>query len=295
MNEYLFSGASTALITPYNEDGKINFSKFEELVDLQIKSGCSAVIICGTTAESSTLKTDEKLQLVTRAVELCKNKIQVIAGSGSNDTANAVKLTDKMTEIGVDGLLVVTPYYNKTSQDGLYEHYNAISKATDKPIIVYNVPSRTGMSITLDTYVKMQIIDNIKGIKEASGNLPLLAALIDCCGERYKYYCGNDDIILPFLSLGGDGIISVVGNLIPDVLVKLCNHFFGGDISSAAKLQLNFTPLINALSLDINPMTIKCAMNLCGMNVGGCRLPLVDVNDETKKRLNNELKRLKLK
>ena len=294
MENLLFKGASTALITPFCENRKIDYDKFEELVNIQLNSGCSAIIICGTTAETPTLDENEKEELVKRAINICKNKISVIVGTGSNDTLSAVKMTEKATDLGADGILVVTPYYNKTSQSGLVEHYKAVSYATDKPIIVYNVPSRTGMSISLETYIKLQEIDNLAGIKEASGNLALLAALIDCCGDRYKYYCGNDDIILPFLSIGGDGIISVIGNLIPKKMNELCNCYFNGDISAAAKIQLKYTSLINALSLDINPMPIKYAMEKCGLPCSKCRLPLTEIDKEIKHRIDIELIKLGL-
>ena len=289
MDKKLFSGASTALITPFNDDGSVNYKKFEELLDLQLKSDMSAVIVCGTTAETPTLTDDEKNELIRIAVDKCKNKIQVVVGTGCNDTRKSFKMTENATKLGADSVLVITPYYNKTSQKGLYEHYKFISEATDKPIIVYNVPSRTGMTINLETYVKLQEINNIKGIKEASGDLSLLAALIDCCGKRFNYYCGNDDIILPFLSLGGDGIISVIGNLIPKETSELCNAYFMGNISRSAELQIKYTPLINALFAEVSPMPIKYAMNKMNFSVGKCRLPLTDITQDTANRIDREL------
>lgn len=292
MNTFKFSGSATALITPMNEDKSINYKKFKELVSMQIDAGCGAVVVGGTTGESATLTDEEKCELTRCAVAQAKGRVPVITGSGSNDTNHCIALSKMLAECHADALLIVTPYYNKTSQKGLFEHYRAVCKHTILPVIVYNVPSRTGMTVTADTYSKLTYVDNICGIKEASGSLTLLAETIEKCGDRFKYYCGNDDITLPFLSLGGDGVISVLGNLFPKVPVSICNNYFSSNINEAANIQLKHTMICSALFSEVNPMPIKFAMNALGMNVGPCRLPLTKVTEETEKIILNSLKYL---
>ena len=287
MQNVLFSGSATAVITPFLSDGSVNYDLFYELVKLQSEAGMSAVIVAGTTGEGSTLSNTEKCELVKIAKSL--NSIQVIAGCGSNNTASAVKSARLMQDTGADGLLIVTPYYNKTSQQGLFEHYKAIANNTSLPIIVYNVPSRTGMTINSDTYLHLCEIDNILGIKEASGNLALLSNTMALCGDRMKYYCGNDDIMLPFLSLGGDGVISVVSNIVPKDITDLCRFFFEGNLKRAAQVQLKLCGIINAMTAEVNPIPVKTALNLLGIDAAKCRLPLTDANIGTVNLLKREL------
>ncbi len=287
MQNVLFSGGATAVVTPFLADGSVNYDLFYELVKLQKDAGMSAVIVAGTTGEGSTLTDTEKCEIVKIAKSI--DNIQVIAGCGSNNTANAIKSAKLMQNAGADGLLIVTPYYNKTSQQGLFEHYKAIAIETDLPIIVYNVPSRTGMTINGDTYLRLCEVENIQGIKEASGNLALLANTISLCGNRMKYYCGNDDIMLPFLSLGGDGVISVVGNIVPKEVTMLCDNFFDGNLKRAAEIQLKLCGIITALSAEVNPIPVKTALNLLGIDAAKCRLPLTDANIGTVNLLKREL------
>ncbi len=291
MNE-LFTGSATAVVTPFKDDGKIDYDLFYELIKLQKASGMSAVIVAGTTGEGSTLSNAEKCELVKIAKSL--ENIQVIAGCGSNNTASAKTAAELITACGADGLLVVTPYYNKTSQEGLFEHYKEISDATNLPVIVYNVPSRTGMSISIDTYQRLCEIDNIMGIKEASGNIPLITGVMSLCGNRLKYYCGNDDIMLPFLSLGGDGVISVVGNILPKEVTKLCAAYFKGNISLAASIQLKLYKIISAMSAEVNPIPVKAALEILGLGPAKYRLPLTKAHTKTLKIIRSELEKLSL-
>lgn len=269
---------ATALVTPLHQDGSINYDSLKNLIEFQIKSGVDAIVVCGTTGEASTLSYTEHLRVTEFSCKLVNGRIPVIAGSGSNDTAHAIEQSKECCKVGADGLLVVTPYYNKTSQDGLVRHYFEIADAVNKPLILYNVPSRTGMNILPQTYKKLSEHENIVAVKEAGGNISSIAKTAALCNENLWIYSGNDDQIVPILSLGGQGVISVLSNILPHIVSKICNLFFEGKIKKSADLQLEYFDLIEAVFCDINPMPIKYALNAMGFEVGGCRLPLTELS-----------------
>ena len=285
---------ATAIVTPFNQDGSINYDSLKNLIDFQIKSRVDAIVVCATTGEASTLSYNEHIKTVEFCCEYVSGRIPVIAGAGSNDTSHAIKLSKKCSAIGVNGLLLVTPYYNKCSQDGLVEHYFKIADSVSAPIIVYNVPQRTGLNILPKTYEKLSKHDNIVAVKEANGNISSIAKTIALCKDDLCIYSGNDDQTLPILSLGGRGVISVVSNIIPDVTSKLCHYFLQGDIESSRKMQLEYLELCEAVFYDINPMPIKYALNLMGYNVGNCRLPLTSLNNENRDLIRKCLEKYRL-
>ena len=281
----IFTGAGVAIITPFNEDGSINFEEFGKIIEDQIAGHTDAIIVCGTTGESSTMDDDEHLATIKYCVEKVAGRIPVIAGTGSNCTKESINLSKKAEEIGVDGLLCVTPYYNKATQAGLYEYYKAISDAVNIPIIMYNVPSRTGTNILPETAVKIA-----KAIKEASGNISQvakLAALADGCIDIYS---GNDDQVLPILSLGGKGVISVWSNVAPKQVHDTVQSFMDGDIAKATKMQLEAIDLIGALFSEVNPIPVKAAMSILGYKAGPMRAPLTECSDEHKEGLKKAMK-----
>lgn len=287
MKKPVFTGSGVAIVTPF-ENGGIDIAKFGELLEFQIREGTDAVIVCGTTGEASTMPDDEHKAAIRFAVDTVKGRIPVIAGTGSNDTQHAVKLSEYAQEVGSDAVLSVTPYYNKTSQRGLYEHFKAIAASIDIPIILYNVPSRTNLNINPDTLEKLSKLENIAGIKEC--NLSQVAEVINLCGDSFTVYSGEDANVVPLLSLGGKGVISVMANIIPKNTHDLVVKFLQGDVHSSRKLQLGATNLIKALFIDVNPVPVKAAMNLMGMNVGNCRMPLVDMSDKNMEILKNAMK-----
>ena len=288
----LFTGAGVAIITPMNADGSVNFQKYREIIDWQIENGTDAIITCGTTGESSTLTHEEHVAVIRAAVEQTAGRVPVIAGTGSNDTAYGIKLSLEAKALGVDGLLLVTPYYNKASQRGLIAHYTAIADAAQLPIILYNVPSRTGVSIQPATVVELAKHPYIVGIKEASGNLSIAAEIAATCD--IDIYSGNDDQILPVLSLGGKGVISVLSNVAPRETHDICQKWFDGDIEGSRKLFLQYLELANAMFIDVNPIPVKDAMNMMGLNVGECRLPLITMDEANKAKLATVLKKYNL-
>lgn len=275
--ELIFKGVGTALITPTNEKG-IDFEKLEKLIDFQIEKGINALIIAGTTGEGATLNDKEHKDLLTFSKEKIKGRVPMVAGVGSNDTNYACELTKFACEIGVDGLLAVTPYYNKATQYGLIQSYTAIAKSSNKPIILYNVPSRTGVNIEPETYLELSKIDNIVGIKEANGNLSKIMDAFNLVGDKLYIYSGNDDEITPFLTMGGMGVISVLSNMLPKETVEICDSFFAGDVKKSANLQLKYLPLIRALFSEVNPIPIKSAMAKLGYCENYLRLPLTPMN-----------------
>lgn len=277
MKKTVFTGAGVAIVTPMNKDFSINFEKLGELIDWQIENGTDSIIICGTTGESSTMSDEEHIDSISFAVERAKGRVPVIAGAGSNDTAYAIWLSKESKRVGADALLQVTPYYNKTSQRGLVAHFNAIADATDLPIILYNVPSRTGVNIALDTYKELAKHPNIVAVKEASGDISKIAEIAANCD--LDIYSGNDDQILPILSLGGKGVISVLSNVIPKETHEICKLFFENKNAEALELVKKTLKLANMLFCDVNPIPAKAALNLMGKNVGSCRLPLVDLDE----------------
>ena len=277
MKKTIFTGAGVAIVTPMNKDQSINYDKLEWLIENQIKNGTDSIIICGTTGESSTMTDEEHIDTIRFAVQKVGGRIPVIAGAGSNDTAYAIWLSKESKKAGADALLQVTPYYNKASQRGLVAHFNAIADATDLPIILYNVPSRTGVNISIDTYKELSKHPNIVAAKEASGDLSKVAELAASCD--LDIYSGNDDQILPILSLGGKGVISVLSNVIPKETHDICQLFFEGKNEEAKNLALKYLDLANMLFCDVNPIPVKAALNLMGQDVGSCRLPLIDMED----------------
>lgn len=289
MKNTIFTGAGVAIVTPMNEDSSINFDRLGENIDYQIENGTDAIIICGTTGESSTMTDEEHTECIRYAVERTNKRIPVIAGTGSNDTKYAIELSQEAQKLGADGLLLVTPYYNKTSQRGLVAHYNAIANNVDIPIILYNIPSRTGVNIAIDTYVQLADNKNIVAVKEASGNIGYVAKIMNAIGDKIDVYSGNDDQIVPLMSLGAKGVISVLSNVMPKETHQMAQYCLDNDFHSASKMQLELLDLINHLFIDVNPIPVKQAMNLMGLNVGECRMPLYKMNDNDIQTLKNSL------
>lgn len=289
MKNTLFTGAGIAIITPFNEDGSINYERLGEMIDYQIENGTDAIIICGTTGEASTMSDEEHLECIRFAVKKAAKRVPVIAGTGSNDTAYAIKLSKEAEEIGADGLLLVTPYYNKTTQRGLIAHFTAIADAVNIPIILYNIPGRTGMSIEISTAKVLAKHKNIVAVKEASGNIGYTAKLIAACGDDLDVYSGNDDMIVPIMSLGGKGVISVLSHVLPKETHLMAQYCLENNFAEASKLQIKYLDLINNLFAEVNPIPVKEAMNLIGVNVGGCRMPLYPMSDENREKLKASL------
>lgn len=282
----IFEGAGVAIVTPFHEDGSVNYEKFAELVEFQIENGTDAIIVCGTTGEASTLTHEEHLDVIKFCVETVNGRIPVIAGTGSNCTETAVYLSTEAEKYGVDGLLVVTPYYNKATQKGLFEHFKQVADSVKLPIILYNVPSRTGCNILPQTAVKIcSEVSNIVGIKEASGNISQVVKLAALAQGKIDIYSGNDDIIFPLLALGGKGVISVLSNVAPKQAHEICSKFFAGDIEGSRKEQLRAIELCDALFCEVNPIPVKAALNLMGMEVGSLRRPLCDMEPANVERL----------
>lgn len=289
MKNTLFTGAGIAIITPFNEDGSINYERLGKMIDYQIENGTDAIIICGTTGEASTMSDEEHLECIRFAVKKAAKRVPVIAGTGSNDTAYAIKLSKEAEEIGADGLLLVTPYYNKTTQRGLIAHFTAIADAVNIPIILYNIPGRTGMSIEISTAKVLAKHKNIVAVKEASGNIGYTAKLIAACGDDLDVYSGNDDMIVPIMSLGGKGVISVLSHVLPKETHLMAQYCLENNFAEASKLQIKYLDLINNLFVEVNPIPVKEAMNLIGVNVGGCRMPLYPMSDENREKLKASL------
>lgn len=285
MKTTIFTGSGVALITPMHPDLSVNYEKLRELIEFHIQNKTDAIIITGTTGEASTLTDQEHLEVIRYTVECTHGRLPVIAGTGSNNTAHAVELSKQAEAFGADALLLVTPYYNKCSQQGLYLHFEAIAKAVSLPILLYNVPSRTGVNILPDTYAKLSKIPNIVGAKEASGNFSQIAKIISLCGDNLDIYSGNDDQITSALALGAKGVISVLANVVPMETHEICQSYFDGDTACSDTLQLRYLELIENLFSDVNPIPVKCAMNAMGMDVGECRLPLCTMEPVAKERL----------
>ncbi|MCL2569124.1 MAG: 4-hydroxy-tetrahydrodipicolinate synthase [Oscillospiraceae bacterium] len=284
MKTPIFTGSSVAIVTPFTEDG-INFPKLAELIDFQINNGTQAIIICGTTGETSTLTLEEHIDTVDFCVKHVAGRVKVVAGSGSNDTRAAVLLSQEAEKSGADGLLHVTPYYNKATQRGLVEHFLHIADRVNIPIILYNVPSRTGVGISVDTYKTLSKHPLINGTKEASGDFSLIAKTIANCGDDLYVWSGNDDNTVPMMSLGGVGVISVAANIIPRQMTDLCNAALSGDFKRAAAIQLEYSAILDGLFMEVNPIPVKTAMNLMDMKVGGVRMPLCDMTPENLEKL----------
>jgi 4-hydroxy-tetrahydrodipicolinate synthase len=289
-NMDIFRGSGVAIVTPFKENGDVNYELLEDLIEFHIENDTDSIIICGTTGEASTLNDDDHLECIKVAVEKVNKRIPVIAGTGSNDTEHGLYLTKRAYQLGADACLLVTPYYNKTTPKGLIEHYSYIAKNVDIPILLYNVPSRTGLNISPKTAYELSKIDNIVGIKEASGNISQVAELMNLCEGKLSLYSGNDDQIVPLLSLGGVGVISVIANVAPKQTHDLVHHYLNGNIEQSKKMQLEMIPLIKALFCEVNPIPVKAAMELMGYPVGRCRMPLTTIEDEHLDLLKNEMK-----
>ncbi|MBQ3052414.1 MAG: 4-hydroxy-tetrahydrodipicolinate synthase [Clostridia bacterium] len=289
MKNRIFTGAATALITPMNEDGSVNFERLSTLVDEQINGGIDALVICGTTGEKSTLRYDEHLKVIEQSVKACAGRVPIIAGTGSNDTVYSVELCSDAEKVGADAFLMVTPYYNKASQEGLVAHYNYIADRVNKPIILYNVPSRTGVNIKPETYKELSKHKLIVATKEANGDLSSVAKTKYLCGDDLDIYSGNDDQIVPMLSLGGIGVISVLSNLLPLQVHNICNDYLSGNTQTAMENQIKYIGLIDALFSDVNPVPVKTAMNILGYNAGPFRQPLYKMNEKALNNLKQKL------
>ena len=292
MKKIIFKGCGTAIATPFDEQG-VNLQEFAKLVEEQIKNEVDSIIVCGTTGEAATMTEEERLKTIECAVKVSNGRIPIIAGTGSNNTKAVIEMNKKVQKIGVDGVLVVTPYYNKTTQNGLIMHYTEIAKNTTLPIILYNVPGRTGVNIKPETALELSKIENIVAIKEASGDLSQIAKIINLCKDNLNIYSGNDDQIIPILSLGGFGVISVLSNVKPKYTHDMCYSFFNKETEKAAKMQIDAIPLINALFSEVNPIPVKEALNILGYNFGEPRLPLIKLSEENRKKLEIALKNLK--
>ncbi len=282
MGKAVFTGAAVALVTPMHEDGSINLEVLGQLIEYQIANGSDAIVICGTTGESAAMSDSERLACIRHAVKVANHRVPIIAGTGSNNTKHSAALSKNAADCGVDALLLVTPYYNKTSQAGLIQHFNTIINAAGIPSILYNVPSRTGVNIEPETVLQLTENPLVAGIKEASGNISQIAKISNLCKNRIAIYSGNDDQLIPVLSLGGKGVISVVSNVAPRKMHDCCQSWFAGHTEQALALQLDLLPLCSAMFCDVNPIPVKYAMQLQGWHVGNCRLPLIAPSPENK-------------
>ena len=288
MRKTLFTGAATALVTPFNEEG-VDFCALSNIIDYQIDNGIDALVICGTTGEAATMPDREHLSVIDFAVKRVNGRVPVIAGTGSNDTSHCVELSVESQNLGADGLLITTPYYNKATQKGLIMHYDKVLEKTNLPIILYNVPGRTGMSYAISTIKELAKDERIVGVKEASGNISYATELACSCPEL-DMYSGNDDMVVPILSLGGKGVISVLSNVAPKETHDLCQKWFDGDIKGSRELQFKYLELINSLFCEVNPIPVKTAMNMMGFSAGNLRLPLCEMDPANYKRLENAMK-----
>ena len=287
----IFTGAGVAIVTPFKENGEVNYEQFAQTIEYQIKNGTDAIIVCGTTGEASTLSHEEHLDVIRYCVKCVNGRIPVIGGTGSNCTETAIYLSKEAEKAGVDGILVVTPYYNKATQNGLYEHFKMIAEAVKVPILLYNIPGRTGgVNILPETVVKLCTeMENIVGVKDATGNISQVARCMALANGKVDLYSGNDDQIVPILSLGGKGVISVLSNIAPHNTHDICQNFFDGDIEKSRQMQFDALPLIDAFFCEVNPIPVKKAMNIMGMSAGPLRRPLTEMEDKNADRLKKEM------
>lgn len=290
MKEPIFTGAGVAIITPMNQDGSVNYDEFAKFIDFQIENGTDAIVVCGTTGESSTLRVVEHNEAIKWCVKYVNGRVPVVAGTGSNSTACAIEISKEACEAGADAILLVTPYYNKTSQRGLIAHYTAIHDATDKPIILYNVPSRTGLNIAPETAYELSKLSRVNGIKEASGNLEQVAKIRELCGDNLNIWSGNDDQIYDIMELGGKGVISVLSNICPQETHDIVQTYLDGNKEESKKLMDKYMKLAKAMFVDVNPIPVKEAVNLIGFNAGPCRLPLIEMDDKNKAYVKETMK-----
>ncbi len=293
MKKLLFTGVATAIVTPFEESGEIDFTSLEKIVKFNLEGKVSAIVVCGTTGEASTLSYEERLAVISKVVKVVGGRVPVIAGVGSNNFVSTIKMISETQPLGVDGFLIVTPYYNKTTQEGLEKIYTLYSKQTNLPIIAYNVPSRTGLGFTAETYAKLQGIENLVGVKEASADMSHFASAVSLC-PSLTFYSGNDDLILPALSLGAKGVISVVSNILPRQTSQMCEDYFSGKTSLATQKQLKYFKLIKSLFCQVNPIPVKYAMSKMGLCKNALRLPLLPISQDKKAVVDTELKNLGL-
>ena len=291
----IFTGSGVAIVTPFSPDGSVNYDKLDELIEYHIDHKTDAIIICGTTGESSTLTEEEHMECIKFTIQQVKKRVPVIAGTGSNATFTTIEMSREAVEYGADALLLVTPYYNKATQKGLVAHYRAVADEAKAPIILYSVASRTGLNIAPETAAELAKIDNIVAIKEASGNISQIAKIMQLTDGKLDLYSGNDDQIVPLLSLGGKGVISVLANIAPEYTHDICRKFFDGDLKGSLKMQLDALPLIDKLFCEVNPIPVKTAMNLRGKEVGGLRMPLSPMEEAHKQALAEEMKKFGMK
>lgn len=289
----IFEGSGVAIVTPFNDKG-VNYEKLKELLEWHIKKGTDAIIICGTTGEATTMSEEEKRLTIKFTVDVVNKRIPVIAGTGSNNTLSSIEMSKYAESVGVDGLLVITPYYNKTNSRGLIKHFEAINNSVNTPIILYNVPSRTGVNITPENLKELSTLSNVVAIKEASGNISQVVQMKALCGDKIDIYSGNDDQAIPILSLGGKGVISVLANIIPNAVHTMIKSYLNGDVKKALDLQLENLKLSNTLFIETNPIPIKTALNLIGKDVGPLRLPLYEMSDSKLEKLKDTLKEYNL-
>lgn len=294
MSNSIFTGAGVAIVTPFHEDGSVNYPALEKLLEFHIENGTDSIVICGTTGESATLTPKEHSDVIKYTVDVVNHRIPVIAGTGSNETAYAIELSQDAENAGADAMLVVTPYYNKCSQRGLVRHYNAIADNVSKPVIIYNVPSRTGVNVLPETYAELAEHKNIVATKEASGNLSQIAQTIALCDDKLDVYSGNDDQIVPIMSLGGKGVISVLSNICPKIAHDIPTLYLEGKCKESAELQLKYLELCNAMFMDVNPIPVKVAMQMMGFDVGPLRMPLCEMTDANNAKLEAVLKKYNL-
>ena len=294
MKKIIFKGSGVALVTPFTSTG-VNYEELKKMLEFQIKEGTDSIIICGTTGEASTMSDTEKKETIKYTVDTVNKSIPIIAGTGGNNTQKVIEMSKYAESVGVDALLIVTPYYNKTTQEGLLKHYEKIANSVNIPIILYNVPGRTGLNILPKTCYELSKIPNIVAIKEASGDISQVAEIANLCGDNLNIYSGNDDQILPILSLGGIGVISVLSNIIPSDVHKMVTSFLEGNINEARKLQLDTLKLTKTLFSEVNPIPIKAACNMLGFNVGIPRMPLIEMSEQGQKTLAKEIQTYKTK
>ncbi len=292
MKHTIFTGSAVALTTPFNLDGTVNFEGLGTNIDYQIDNGTDAIVVCGTTGESSTMSDEEHRACIEFAVKHTNHRVPVIAGTGSNDTRYAIELSVEAQKLGADGLLVVTPYYNKTTQAGLFDHFTIIANSVDIPIILYNIPGRTGLNISVETLEKLAHHKNIAAVKEASGNIAYTAQVAAACGDLIDIYSGNDDMIVPIMSLGGKGVISVLSNILPKETHEITQLCLNNDFRKAGEMQIKYLDLINSLFCEVNPIPVKEAMNQLGMAAGACRMPLTKMSADNLARLLSSMQKL---
>ena len=291
MKKTIFTGSGVAIVTPMYEDGKVNYDELARLIEFQIEQGTDAIISCGTTGESATLDHDEHCKVLDFTIQHVNHRVPVIAGTGSNDTMYAVQLAQSAEESGADGLLMVTPYYNKTSQSGLVRHFTYVADRVNTPIILYNVPSRTGCNIQPETYLELSKHPNIVATKEANGNVASTIQTMSLCGDELAVYSGEDDLTLPLMAMGGKGVISVFANVMPKTMHELCAAVLKGDLETARKIQYAHTELMKALFMDVNPIPVKEALNMMGYACGPCRMPLAPLSDAAHEKLATIMKK----